>query len=289
MPCIEKIYSVSVIVGTKQCNAKCPHCIGIPLRSAAPKVDEGTPKNLIPALRLSARYGGWSVSLTGSGEPTLSPNAITETLQEMRDSGDSFPFVNLFTNGIELVRNREFTTKWLPLWKSMGLTSVAISIHSVDHDEEAKAYGLAPDQMPALQSMINVVKLAGLTPRITLLLHKGYVDNAQKYKETLDTLKSMGIFMVTSWPLAVESGGRCEATPSRLNMLGIRWWLWRNSNRVLGHAWGGSVWDYDGMSVRLTDFVSKHKPGNNFIRQLVVFQDGTVAYSWFQKGAFCIK
>jgi len=33
----------------------------------------------------------------------------------------------------------------------------------------------------------------------------------------------------------------------------------------------------------------KHDPDLDFVRQLVVFQDGTVAYSWIREGALCMK
>ena len=56
-----------------------------------------------------------------------------------------------------------------------------------------------------------------------------------------------------------------------------------------GHSWGGGVFDYNGNILRYTDYVTKHNPTKDFVRQLVVFQDGTVAYSWIREGALCMK
>jgi hypothetical protein len=92
-----------------------------------------------PALELSARYGGWSLSLTGSGEPTCSPDAVTNALKEYSEvaaKGAYFPNVNLFTNGI-LLGDDEFCAKYLPVWKSLGLTAIAVSVHSVFESEQA--------------------------------------------------------------------------------------------------------------------------------------------------------
>jgi hypothetical protein len=72
-------------------------------------------------------------------------------------------------------------------------------------------------------------------------------------------------------------------------LFGIRRWLQRNATLCHGHAWGGGVYDYDGNILRLTDYVTKHDPKKDFVRQLVVFQDGTVSYSWIRKGALCMK
>jgi len=71
--------------------------------------------------------------------------------------------------------------------------------------------------------------------------------------------------------------------------MSIRYWLHKNTKLCHGHAWGGGVYDYNGSILRLTDYVTRHDPKKDFVRQLVVFQDGTVAYSWIKDGALCMK
>lgn len=160
----------------------------------------------------------------------------------------------------------------------------------MDYETNRKIYNPKEGvNFPRLEEMIKVVKDAGLVPRITLLLHKGYCDNVKDYVRNLDVLKEIGVNMVTSWPLCKPNGERNEYTPSEMNLFKIRFFLWSNCQRIFNQIWGGGVYNYHGLSARLTTYVSEHKPTNNFIRQLVVFQDGTVAYSWFQDGAFCLK
>lgn len=45
-------------------------------------------KNFKSAIQLSARYGGWSLSLTGSGEPAVDPEAITKALEQYKECAD---------------------------------------------------------------------------------------------------------------------------------------------------------------------------------------------------------
>lgn len=288
MPCIEKIYSVSVLVGSNDCNGNCKFCAAKDLRSQAQKNGD-VPPNFDAALRLSSKYGGWSLSITSSGEPTLSPDSVTNTLKvmyDLRKEGVSFPFVNLFTNGI-LIGDDDFCAKYLPKWKELGLTAIAISVHSIFENEQAEAFGLK--NYPSYIKIFDNIRKYGLVPRATLLLRRGGIDNAKKFHESVDFLyKAQRIKMITTWPLASPDGSRAWFTPSRMGLLSIKWWIFRNTKRVLGHAWGGSVNDYKGNSLRMTPYVSRHKPKATFIRQLVVFQDGRVAYSWFQEGAFCI-
>ncbi len=288
MACIEKIYSVSALVGNGACNANCSFCAGKYLR---PQAEENKLyyKNLEAAIKLSARYGGWSLSLTSSGEPTCDPDAVTRALEvydKCAKQGAYFPNVNMFTNGI-LFGNERFCDKYLDLWKSLGLNNIALSIHAVDEKEQAAVYGLKT--YPDLEKIISNIEKHGLGVRATLLLRKNGVDNSEKYVLAVKTLIDKGINNITSWPVGNPDGTRNEYTPSRTGLFGIRMWLYFNAKLCHGHVWGGGVYDYEGNILRYTDYVTKHDPKKDFVRQLVVFQDGTVAYSWIREGALCMK
>jgi MoaA/NifB/PqqE/SkfB family radical SAM enzyme len=288
MACIEKIYSVSALVGNGICNAKCSFCAGAYLRPEA-KENRLYHKNLEAAIKLSARYGGWSLSLTSSGEATCDPDALTRALETYRkcaQQGAYFPNVNLFTNGI-LFGDEKFCDKYLDTWRGLGLNNVAVSIHAADEKEQAAVYGV--ESYPALESIAGNVEKHGLGIRGTLLLRKGGVDNHKKYEEAVKTLIGKGINNITSWPIGNPDGTRMECTPSKSGLFGIRKWLHRNAKICHGHVWGGGVFDYKGNILRYTDYVTKHDPKKDFVRQLVVFQDGTVAYSWIREGALCMK
>jgi MoaA/NifB/PqqE/SkfB family radical SAM enzyme len=290
MACIEKIYSVSALVGDGTCNANCGFCSGKYLRpQAGNNPRQSYDKNLEAAIKLSARYGGWSLSLTSSGEPTCDPTAVTKALMVYdgcAQQGAYFPNVNLFTNGIKF-GDEEFCDSNLKTWKRLGLNNVAVSIHSVDEKEQAAVYGL--NKYPDLEKIVENVEKHGLGVRATLLLRKDGVDTPQKYEESVKTLIFKGITNITSWPVGNPDGTRSEYTPSRFGLFGIRRWLRKNAKMCHGHVWGGGVFDYHGSILRYTDYVTKHDPKKDFVRQLVVFQDGTVAYSWIRAGALCMK
>ena len=74
--------SLSIFVGTGKCNAKCPHCAGVPLRKYAPKEDGVVDLGLIErTLIQSHKKGALYLSISSSGEPTLSPKSITKVLR----------------------------------------------------------------------------------------------------------------------------------------------------------------------------------------------------------------
>lgn len=288
MACIEKIYSVSALLGSKACNADCDFCAAKELKKVAPH-DNLMPITYKSALKLSARYGGWSLSLTSSGEPTCSPLAVTNALkdyQEVSREGAYFPNVNLFTNGI-LMGDDNYCARNLPAWKSLGLTAVAVSIHAISEVDQARVYGVK--EYPSYKRIFENIRRHGLQGRATILLRKGAIDNADDYKRMIETLKNVGVENITSWPIGNPDGSSNEYSPSKWDLMRIRMWLKNNAKLCHGHVWGGGVYDYRGSLVRITDYVTKHDPNKDYVRQLVVFQDGTVAYSWIKEGAICMK
>ena len=288
MACIERIYSVSALIGDGTCNGNCPFCAGKYLRPQA-KDNPAYWRNLESAIKLSARYGGWSLSLTGSGEPTCNPKDVSKALQVYKkcaDQGAFFPNVNLFTNGI-LFGDPNFAKGWLPFWRDLGLTNVAVSVHSTLHLEQAAAYGLKT--YPNFMDVFGNIRRHGVGVRCTLLLRKGGIDDAIEYERAVHRLRDYGVDNITSWPIGNPDGSRNKFTPSRLGLLSIKLWLRRNAKLCHGHVWGGGVYDWNGGILRMTDYVSRHNPKADFVRQLVVFQDGTVAYSWIREGALCMK
>jgi len=238
MACIEKIYSVSALVGNGKCNANCSFCAGKYLRPQA-KQNKIYDKNLEAAIKLSARYGGWSLSLTSSGEPTCDTDSLTNALKiydKCAKQGAYFPNVNLFTNGI-LFGDENFCKEYLPKWKELGLNNIAISIHEVDEEGQARIYGLK--SYPKLENIVRNIEEQGLGVRATLLLRKGGVDNFKKYESAINTLIGKGINNITSWYIGNPDNTRNEYTPSRLNLFGIKRWLHKNAKLCHGHVWGG--------------------------------------------------
>jgi hypothetical protein len=219
----------------------------------------------------------------------MDPDALSRALllyHECALQGAYFPNVNLFTNGIRFA-DKAFCEKYLSRWRGYGLTNVAVSLHGTNEEMQSAAYGVS---YPKLDDVFDNIREQGVGLRVTLLLRKGGVESLKDYENALFTLRTRyDVDNITSWPVSNPDGSRSNFTPSRLNLMRIRWWLRTHAKLCHGHVWGGGVYDYNGMMVRMTDYVTRHDPKKDFVRQLVVFQDGTVAYSWIREGALCMK
>jgi len=291
MACIDKIYSVSAVIGDGSCNANCSFCAGKALGRGQRDIDLHlrNMRNLEFAIKLSARHGGWSLSLTSAGEPTCDPEAITEALtiaKKCADEGAFLPNVNVFTNGI-LLGDKDYCAKWLPLWKSLGLTNFAISVHDYCDAGQGLVYGVK--NYPLFKEIYNNISAHGIGVRATVLLRKGGIDTPDRYVRAIESLRECGFENITSWPVGNPDGSRNQYTPSRIQLFRIKRWIHKNAELAHGHIWGGGVYDYNGCILRFTDYVTRHNPNKNFVRQLVVLQDGGVYYSWITKGAICQK
>ena len=206
-----------------------------------------------------------------------------------KSRGAYLPNVNLFTNGI-LLGDKDFCNKWLPIWKELGLTNIAVSIHSTEPDEQAQAYGLNKSQYPNFNDVFSNIRTHGLGVRCTLLLSKKYIGESDRYVNSVkDLIYFYDVKNITSWPVGNPDGTKNEYSPSWYGLWTIRRWLNRNAKLCHSHSWSGGVFDYDGNILRLTDYVTKHDPKKNFVRQLVVFQDGLTTYSWIKEGSLCMR
>lgn len=289
--CIEKIYSVSVVMGNTNCNAACAFCAGKTLGQYEISQQNKNQhfRNIETAIKLSAKYGGWSLSITSAGEPTCDPQLLTEILEiyaKCKNEGAYLANVNVFTNGI-LLADEEYCDKYIPIWKKLGLTNFAVSIHSISNFENAKIYGVR--EYPSFSSILENVRKHGIGVRCTLLLQKDHIDTVDEYKASIDCLISLGFNNITSWTIGNSDGTRNEYTPSRLNLFLIKLWLRKNAILAHGHVWGGGVYDYNDALIRITDYVTPHDKNKNYVRQLVVLFGEGIYYSWIKKGAICQK
>lgn len=200
---MNQINSLSIFVGTGQCNANCVHCAGKIHRKYAQKKDGVIDTDLIyETLKSCYEQGARSLSVSSSGEPTLSPLAVTKSLKliyECKKEGIKYSPINLYSNGIVVGENKDFCDKYLPIWKKYGLSTIYVTVHDINENKNAKIYGI--ENYPSLKTILSRIHDSGLLMRANLVLSKRTVDTFEKFVSTIDYLKKLGVDFISAWPV----------------------------------------------------------------------------------------
>ena len=256
--------SLSLFVGTGQCNAYCDNCAGIPLRKYAPKED-GIIDNALIYRTVKECYtqGARYLSISSSGEPTLSPLAVTNVLElihDCRNEGIRFSPINLYSNGIRIGEDKKFSDEYLPLWKKLGLTTMYITVHNIDENENAKAFGVKC--YPSLSLIFSRIHDVNLRIRANLVLSKERISNVEVFSSTVKHLFELGADSISAWPIRnLEDLIDSELAPQEADLDRIGNWIERTDI---------------GQKVRLIREEYDDKRG----LKLTLFPDGTLSDSW---------
>lgn len=198
---MNKIKSLGIFVGTGRCNARCKHCAGVPLRQYALKID-GTDN--FPFIEKNIREcyfrGARSISLSSSGEPTLSERSVSNVLcllNKLRiDDGLIFNNINLYSNGIRIGSDDSFL-KTLEWWSKLGLQTIYITVHDTNSWYNAKRYNVY--KYPSLPFIISRIHDCHIKVRANLILGQNNIHSFAAYKINVLDLINMGVDSIASW------------------------------------------------------------------------------------------
>ncbi len=257
--------SLSLFVGTGQCNAHCGHCAGVPLRRYAPAKDGIINEDLIyKTIKTGYEQGARYLSISSSGEPTLSPLSVTKTLEliyNSRKEGVAFSPLNLYSNGIRIGEDKNFSDTYLPLWRNLGLTSVYVTVHDLDEIKNAQFYGI--EKYPPLDLVLSRIHGADLLVRANLILSRRTISTLDKFVSTAEHLMRKGVDSVSAWPIRNnEDKVDPELSPLEKELDLMERWVERQT----------------GLKIRLLR--EKSKDAYQTGQKLTLFPDGTLSNTW---------
>lgn len=270
----EKIDGISILVGTAECNANCKWCAGKQHRKQAPKYDGMLDeKRLRDTLDYCADLGCRYITLTGSGEPTLSPISVSMALRvikEYKQKDIVFDPVNLYTNGIRIGQDEQFCRKYLKMWYYFGLTSIYVSVYSADTTLNAEAFGVS--EYPEFKTIFRRIKEYDFKLRVSVILKKGNTDTKEKFQALCDTFFALGVDNVSAWPLKNSDDSISSQAPDTEHLLDIQKFALQHSPIAIGNV------DRT-IRVLLGDKKSKQMLG----KKIALFQNGEISDIWCAK------
>ena len=298
-----KIGTMSIVIGGKKCNAKCPFCISKMTPNCNVK-DTELPNwqknkyyyNLQKACRFAEMKGVTTVLLTGKGEPTLYPEEIANTLQDINKW--NFPFIELQTNGLKIAEwiandDREGRTRILD-WLNLGMTTIILSIVHYEDDRNAEIYR---KPYMNLEKTIDKLHKLGFSVRLSCIMMKTYIDSPFEIKNLIRFAKKNEVEQLTIRPVSVASDSVVLKTdwgrwalahkPDDQNILLIHKLLKENGHKLMSLSHGAEVFDYEGQNICLSNCLTI-EPETDNLRQIIVFPDGKIRYDWNYEGAILL-
>jgi molybdenum cofactor biosynthesis enzyme MoaA len=302
-----QISTMSVVVGSAACNARCPFCVSkmTPANGVTIKADQIDYGNWHAACRLAQVAGVTTVLITGKGEPTLFPAQVTEVLTKLKPY--DFPIIEMQTNGIPLTKDTIArsdnrmpevllpTEEVLRRWYDLGLRTIAISNVGYNPAKNHEIYLPYKDEYIDLAALIARLHKIGFGVRLATVLIKGGVDSPEAVDKLLEYAREHKVEQLKLCPVTKPGEAHNEegnvalgwikenyVTPEQL--LKITQWVQSNGHfvRDLGH--NAKVYDVRGQNICLSNCLTVD-PDPNAMRQIIYFPDGRVRDSWEFSGA----
>lgn len=287
-----KVWTMSLVVGTRACNAKCPFCVArMTGFDELPKAREINRRNLRKAIQRAKLGGVTTVLLTGKGEPTLYPQQIEDFLGEV---GTEFPAIEMQTNGLEIGRlaagqKTRLSRDDLVRWHELGLDTVALSVVSIHPEHNRKVYH---SDYPDLATTVAYLRGIGFTIRLCVMMQKGCVDTPEAVFEVADWCRTNHVTQLTVRPirktdLPGDPGAAQHVTEFGLDLdqiTEIRDAVQRRGTLLLNLMHGAEVYDVNGQNLCVSDCLTR-SPDPEDMRQLIFFANGRLVYDWQYHGA----
>lgn len=291
------------------CDGHCPYCVsrmtGLCKVDNLDLMDPTNNQNgrwtmkLSKVLRLGIIHGASTVIITGKGEPMLFPTWIEAFMRHL-DGGwwnqQQFPFIELQTNALRL--GKDFKSPlwdWLKNWHTRGATHVAISVVSLDRDENQQIYDPKGEYID-LSNVIDKLQHIGYTIRLNCIMVRGYIDHAAAVMQFVEHARLLGIDQVSFRPVNCPDRSENEEVwkwtkertllPDELDH--IRNVIATQGTRLLRLPHGAVIYDVEGQNVCLTDCLSTDEAPDN-LRQIIFMPDGSLTYSWQHTGAILLR
>jgi len=289
-----KIQTYSVLVGSRACDAQCPYCVSkmTPSQGMGKNLIEPNWRNFAVGCRFAKDNDVSTVLLTGKGEPVLFPDQITEFLKQLQSYG--FSFIDLQTNGMKLLQQKEKYRSYLKHWYELGLTHVAVSIAHYENEINREIFQPRGSYID-LAELISYLHSFGLTVRLSCVMFRGGIDSVMEVEKIADFAKKHRAEQLSIRPVNKPEQGddkKAEAWVSEHELtkeeIGvIKDFLEKRAKSLLPLMHDAVIYDLGGQNICLTNALTVN-PSSEEVRQLIFFPDGRLRYDWQYPGAILL-
>ena len=289
-----KIQTLSIVAGSRVCNAGCPFCVsrmtGLELEAKEPEVNW---RNFHKACRLAQLNNVTTCLITGKGEPTIFPGQISHFLKEMYEQNYNFPFIELQTNGLLIANGK--CDEYLEQWYKYGMTTIALSLVHWQRDRNQEVYQFKGENHYCLADLIKKLKDIGFSVRMTVMLLDGFIDSPYQVDQLVGFAKSHKVQQLTVRPIRKPEATHDDEVSRFVIEKGlpkhkeeeITSYIDNQAKLLMTLPHGAKIYDYAGQNICIADCLTIEPESDN-LRQLIFFPDGSLRYDWQYPGAILI-
>lgn len=288
-----KFQALSILVGTDKCDAHCPFCVSKISRTTRGNTENkiGSSlyyKRLEIAFQLAKISNITTCLITGEGEPTLFMDDMYSILERIPEH---IPLVELQTNGIGISEPKEIAKRYLGHGSQHidKISTVSLSCVSHIHGDNRTIYGKS---FSSLEQNIEYLHSHGFNVRLSCIGIKGMCDSYNEIQYLIDFAKAYNVEQVTWRPVWLPTNNtykkiynKYSISPDQIK--NIRGEFYSRGVLLNKLSYGAEIFDVDGVSFCLSNCMTRTVDTDD-IRQLILFQDGSLRYDWEYRGALIV-
>lgn len=257
--------------------------------------------DLIKRMRYAQSVGCKTVVLTGTNEPQQDRRWLEGLYLAMKSLPEPFVNIEMQTTGAMLMLH-----DFVPFLKEIGVTTIAISIFSIDTEKNAEVMGRTENKVEVGNLCSRITSL-GLNVRMCFnvtdkLLNEewlGSTTDREEYtkknaKYLLTIAERWGADQVTfrkmwSVPGTPEHDWIQANTEYAEDFLRIvKEIIVKDGTRIRTLPYGAAIYDYNGLSIVIDDDSMAKDESNNAIKYYIIRENGKLYCSWDSKASLIL-
>ncbi len=274
-----------IVPKTSKCNANCKFCITYNLQGLEGfetiREESLVYAKLEAVAKFSKSIGVVDANITGGSEPlTAEPNDLIRITRTM---SDCFGRVNLYTNGIELLKKvnaKELVT----LLADAGLTNVTISRAHYTDKTNKEIMRLSKDY--DFKKVVRTCDESNLDLKLSCLLTREGIGTKEDVKDYINVAKENGVKKIIFRELLKVNENNTQGTWIKENITPISL-VKELMEEARAHQfrgiWNQLIWVYDGIGITMWPDGSRKDTINK--GDLIYMPDNHLYASWITKAS----
>lgn len=257
--------------------------------------------DLIKRMRYAQSVGCKTVVLTGTNEPQQDRRWLEGLYLAMKSLPEPFVNIEMQTTGAMLMLH-----DFVPFLKEIGVTTIAISIFSIDTEKNAEVMGRTENKVEVGNLCSRITSL-GLNVRMCFnvtdkLLNEEWLSSTTDREEytkknakyLLTIAERWGADQVTfrkmwSVPGTPEHDWIQANTEYAEDFLRIvKEIIVKDGTRIRTLPYGAAIYDYNGLSIVIDDDSMAKDESNNAIKYYIIRENGKLYCSWDSKASLIL-